>query len=606
MGQDRNSFVVSLAFFTYIFAFLLVLNAASQSANQQPVIKSRVNAVLVDVVVTNSKGEPVPGLRKEDFEILEDGKSQTIASFEEHRGTQVIQAKLPALPPHVYTNFPRTPETDSVNVLLLDALNTPLRDQSYVHGEMIKYLKAIPPGARVAIFTLASRLNMLQGVTTDSSELLAVLNSPKAGPQQSALLPSQTETDVNQHLVDFMAENSNAASPESMALTQAEVDPISAMKQFLADTATFQTESRIRLTLLALDQLGRYLSGIPGRKNLIWFSGSFPLSVFADPDVPDPYTTARKFQDEVRRTADLLTAAQVAIYPVGAEGLAADSTFEANGAEIGQKRSGRAMQDQITRSRSAAEERDSNHVSMEVLAKQTGGQAFYNTNGLSDALARVINNGTRYYSLTYSPQNSATDGKYRRILVKVPNGKYTLAYRRGYYADTLESARAAGQKTESDPLVVLMGRNLPDYSDILYKIRVLPLNPQPAANAARVGSNTDFKGPFVRYGLDFAVTVQDLKFEAAPDGTQRGEIEVCLIAFDQNGKPVNLVMDKGNMNLQPKTYADLQQGGLQIHQEIDVPKGYTFLRTGIYDPNSHKAGTLGIPLNDTAASKPAK
>jgi VWFA-related protein len=606
MGQHRYSFFLPIALLALVSASLLAQARAQQSSSQQPVIKSRVNAVLVDVVVTNSKGEPVPGLQKEDFEIFEDAKAQTIVSFEEHHGAQSSPVRLPTLPPHVYTNFPLKPTTDSVNVLLLDALNTPLRDQSYVHGEMIKYLKAIPPGTRVAIFTLASRLNMLQGVTTDSSELLAILNNAKAGPQQSALLPSQTETDVNQRLVDFMSENTNALPPESLTLTQAQVDSVSVMKQFLADTATFQTESRIRLTLQALDQLGRYLSGIPGRKNLIWFSGSFPLSVFPDPDVPDPYITARKFQDEVRKTADLLTAAQVAIYPIGAEGLAPDSTFAANGAEIGQKRGITAMQDQMVQSRSAAAERDSNHVSMEELAKQTGGQAFYNTNGLNDALTRVMNNGTHYYSLTYSPENSATDGKYRRIQLKVPNGKYALAYRRGYYADTPESARAGGQKPDSDPLVMLMGRNLPDYSDILYKIRVLPMDPQPDPTAARIGSNTDFKGTFVRYAVDFAITVQDLKFETAPDGTQRGAIEVCLIAFDRGGKAINFVVDQGNMKLQPKVYADLQQGGLQVHKEIDVPVGYTFLRTGIYDLNSHKAGTLGIPLNNGMAAKAAK
>jgi len=83
------------------------------------------------------------------------------------------------MPPNVYTNYPLTQTADAVNVLLLDALNTPTRDQTYVHSEMIKYLRTIPPGTRVAIFTLASRLRMLPGMTTDSSELLAVLNDKK-------------------------------------------------------------------------------------------------------------------------------------------------------------------------------------------------------------------------------------------------------------------------------------------------------------------------------------------------------------------------------------------------------------------------------------------
>lgn len=196
--------------------------------------------------------------------------------------------------------------------------------------------------------------------------------------------------------------------------------------------------------------------------------------------------------------------------------------------------------------------------------------------------------------------------RYRHIQLRLLKGKYTLAYRRGYYADALETALAAGQKPESDPLLMLMGRNLPDYSRILYKIRVLPLDPQPAVNAPHIGSNTDLQGPLIRYGVDFAITVQDLQFELAPDGTRRGDVEVSLIAFDRDGKALNFVVARGNLNLQPKVYADLQQGGLQIPKEIDVPKGHTFLRTGINDLNSHSAGTLGTPLNDAGTSGSAK
>ncbi len=62
----------------------------------------------------------------------------------------------------------------------------------------------------------------------------------------------------------------------------AAVDPINAMKQFLADTAAFQTSSASSITLEALQQLARYLSAVPGRKNVIWFSGSFPSGILSE------------------------------------------------------------------------------------------------------------------------------------------------------------------------------------------------------------------------------------------------------------------------------------------------------------------------------------
>ena len=530
---------------------------------------------------------------------------QTVSSFEEHHGAPPTQIKLPPLPPGVYTNFPVTQTADAVNVVLLDALNTPARDQSYVHAQMLKYLKTIPPGTRVAIFTLASRLRMIQGVTTDYQELLAALNGPKSTPSQSALLPSNAEADAYQRLIDFMLENSGGSGAAPATLALAAVDPINAMKQFLADTTVFQTENRIRITLEALQQLARYLKDVPGRKNVIWFSGSFPINVFPDPDLPEPFDVTRSFEEDIRKTADLLAAGQVALYPIAAEGLASDPAYEVSGKEIGEKRPSLAVQDQVRMLRNGGVMRDSDHLVMDELANETGGHAYYNTNGLNQTLARVIDNGTHYYTLTYTPGNQKIDGKFRHIHVKLVNinGKYSVAYRRGYFADDLEAVLGAGSKPEADPLMPLIGRNLPNYTQVLYKLLVQPSNPQPLPDAARAGSNADMKGPFTRYSVDFAISVGDLKLEPEPDGARRGAIEVALIAYDIEGKPLNLVATRGEVRLNPQEYASAQKAGLQIHKEIDVPNGDTYLRTGVYDMKSSAAGTLGVRLThaETAA-----
>ena len=569
------------------------------AANNATTIKTKSQLVLVDVVVTNDKGGPITGLEKKDFAILEDGKPQTISTFEEHHGTPMTQIQLPPLPPHVYTNFPLVQAADSVNIILLDALNTPSRDQVYVRSQMLQYLKTIPPGTRVAIFTLASQLRMLQGLTTDSTELLAALDSTKAA-QQSALLPSDAENDANQRRIDFLTQEEQGPPPKTLAASA--VDPVQAAKQFIADTAAFETRQRIDITLQAMQQLARYLTGVPGRKNVIWFSGSFPTAIFSDPDLPDPFNIAASFQNEIRKTTDLLSSAQLALYPIAAEGLVSDAIFQANGSEIGQKRPSLAMRDQVKQMNAEQASRDLNHSAMEDLAKDTGGEAYYNTNGLSGALARVINNGTRYYSLAYSPTNAAMDGKFRRIQVKLVNGKGALAYRRGYYADDLATALSAGEKPASDPLLSLMGRNLPDYTQILYKVLVQPSTPQPAADAPHIGSNTELKGPFTRYSVDFAISVGDLKLDPAPDGVRRGSIEVVLLAYSREGKPLNFVVTQGNVVLQTKEYESVRKGGLQIHKEVDVPKGYAYLRTGVYDFKSGNAGTLGLPLTDTTTT----
>ena len=593
-----------------LFLFLGASIAASSQSqttapnNASPIatLKTKVRLVLVDVVVTNNKGEPVPGLHKADFEISEDGAPQTISTFEEHHGAPATQVTLPPMPPNVYTNFPLSQKADSVNVLLLDALNTSSNDQSFVHSQMLKYLKTIPPNTRAAIFTLASRLRMLQGITTDSSLLLAVLKDDRALPHPSPLLPSTVEKDAYQRYIEFKAENA-AGPPQDQNLALAAVDPINAAKAFQADVTAFLTESRITMTLEALQQLARYLSDVPGRKNVIWFSGSFPTAIIPNPDLVDPFGGMRDFQEEIRKTSDMLAASQIALYPIAAEGLISETAFKANNQKIGERRGSLAMQDTIQQMNNDSVDRDLSHAAMEEMAKDTGGKAFYNTNGLSDVLTRVVNNGSRYYSLTYSPSNPAMDGKFRRIQVKLLKGKYSVAYRRGYFADDLGAALAAGQEPDSNPLLPLIGRNLPDYSQILYKILVQPSNSQPPADAPRAGSNTELKGPFNRYSVDFAVAPEDLKLNRTPDGVLHGAIEVMLVVYDPEGKPLNMAVARSEIQIPEKDYPSVQKQGLQIHKEIDVPLGNAYLRTGIYDLKAGSAGTLGAPL--IVHSKPA-
>ena len=110
-------------------------------------------------------------------------------------------------------------------------------------------------------------------------------------------------------------------------------------------------------------------------------------------------------------------------------------------------------------------------------------------------------------------------------------------------------------------------------------------------------------GPFTRYGIDFAVAADDLRLEPAKDGVRQGALEVMLLAYDPEGKPLNLAVSRSEVRIPEKDYANVQKQGLQIHKEIDVPKGNAYLRTGIYDLKSGNAGTLGVPLTTVDSQK---
>jgi hypothetical protein len=251
------------------------------------------------------------------------------------------------------------------------------------------------------------------------------------------------------------------------------------------------------------------------------------------------------------------------------------------------------------------DDQSTSQIAAETIAQETGGRAFYNTNGLDTAMAKAIDEGSHYYTLAYAPTNTKTDGKYRRIEVKLSNRDYKLSYRRGYYADKHESP-AAGEQSAEDPLIPLVGFGMPNFDQITYEIRANPLHPQPAPDAHRAGLNTEWKGPFTRFGVDLAVSLENFALDSAADGVKHGRLEVILIAYDRTGKIINISKRTSRLALPPKDFPILQAKGLPIHLEIDVPPGDIYLRTGIYDLNSGNAGTLGVPLGTVTASDSAK
>jgi hypothetical protein len=243
---------------------------------------------------------------------------------------------------------------------------------------------------------------------------------------------------------------------------------------------------------------------------------------------------------------------------------------------------------------------------MDELARDTGGEAFYNTNGLNDALDRVLNDGTHYYTLTYTPTNKRMDGQLRRIQVKLTQGSYRLAYRRGYYAEDAKTVQAAGAKPAGDPLRPLMDHGTPDSTEILYQMQVAPSNLQPSPTSDRAGDNANLKGPVVRLSASFTVSANGLVLEPGPDGVRHGDFEATLVGYDRDGTPLNWMVRMIQVALPPDRYATVQTTGLAFRMEIDVPSADVYLRSGVYDLGSNKAGTLEIPLAAVVALAAAK
>ena len=196
----------------------------------------------------------------------EDSKTQTIDFFEEHTAGSVPVARLPPLPPNTYPNQPAVAQSDSVNALLLGSLNTPEADQARIHKQILEFLARKNPNTRIAIFALNTRLSLLQGFTADSSLLSAAVNSKPAAAGTTVASRSRSD-DLNDNFDVAMAGSVEAQKAQARSLVE---------------FAGNQDTRRVSVTLDALRQLVRALGAIQGRKNIIWFASSFPVSVFPD------------------------------------------------------------------------------------------------------------------------------------------------------------------------------------------------------------------------------------------------------------------------------------------------------------------------------------
>jgi VWFA-related protein len=585
-----------------------------------PTIRSEARAVVIDVLVTDGSNEPVAGLPKQDFEVNEDGHPQSVVYFEEHKPQAAKPVDLVPMPPNVFTNVPSVSAVDPLNILLLDGLNTPREEQSFVREQVIKFVGSMPPGTSLAVFTLASKLQMVQGFTTDRTTLLASLEDKKHGlwPETTAVSRAPEDDSDDAHHLATMAMMQHAASD------------IAATGRLQEDFKSYEATDRTEMTAEALGNLARYLARIPGRKNLIWFSSRFPISFFpvagsktevqvAQPasglnpgsaPTPQPKESAQVAQQSgvLKETADLLTVSRIAVYPVGARGV---ETTISGGA---QEESGISLAGLAREHGEIA----SNYVVMAALASETGGQVIQNSNDLSGAVAHAIENSAHYYTVSYTPTDNTMDGNFRSVQIKLAEAKYKLSYRQGYYAldssaplpakskPGLKAVSASKTVAGPDPLQQMMFRGAPSSTQILYAVRVEPANPQPAKDAAHAGENVKLAGPFTRYTVDYLIRSTDLQLSAGANGDRRGRIQIEVVAYDRDGKALNWAYSSANLNLQQATVSSIEKSGLRAHMEIDVPKGDTYLTTGVYDWNTGKAGTLEIPLNSLKAESGAK
>jgi VWFA-related protein len=550
-----------------------------ESQGTATVLKVKTRLVIVDVIALDHKGSPVTDLEAKDFILTEEGKQQTIRSFSFQQPSQAPGEPATLVPitlsANRITNMPRFKTNSTLNVLLIDGINVSNVNQKYAREEMVKFLAKLPAGQPLAVYAMGPKLRMLQDFTVDPSLLKAAVKKAK------------------DNAMGVRSETSNAADLPPGLIEQMPDGMLQQVLRFGQEQSINQMDERVRLTLEQLGALARNLAGYPGRKNLIWLSEAFPDYIFPEhTDIGKATTIATEqqgaihsYQTQIDHTADLLSNAQVAVYPVDAGTLANRDAYsslsnsDSNGNYLGRSalggtRQGRgsAQASEISR---ASEASIASHATMTSVADQTGGKAFYNTNNIEKAIRDSMDDGSSYYTLGYYPENKNWDGRFRKIAVKINRPGIKLHYRQGFFAVEPTDPAKQDPKIQAIDIGSALDINNPIATALPFQAVVIPPSPQ---NGNKVQIN-------------FGIDPHAIGFELKADGLQHASVDCGVRAYTKSGNALNTQGNTFNAALAPEQYQKVMKMIFPCNQTLELPPGEYLLRLAVRDKNNGLIGT---------------
>jgi len=532
----------------------------TQNSTSPPPLRVNTHLVEVNVIVNDKHGNPITGLAQKDFTILDNGKPQEIRVFSAETNLPSATPRAP-LPPGTYTNRPeeQTNVPASVTVILLDALNTGAADQTLARKQVLRVLREIQPHEYVALYWLGNGLHILHDFTTDSSSLRQVLASYDSSK-------STRELD-NSELADPSLNSPNPSTPYG------QVSERQAFRlAFDQRVANQSVRDRVRLTVAALVAIANHLDTCSGRKNLVWVSSSFPVTLgYNKFDLNWMNDTGEDFTADVRTAARALTAANISVYPVDARGLFG-SNLSASKDDLDAHIGDPTDTDTHLPVHDAPETIDT----MNLLAQRTGGKAFYGTNDLSSAIRRAMNDSRVTYTLGYYPAAVKWDGSFHEIKVKVAAPGAELRSRSGYFA--FPEAPSASAKDDRALLSRLAASHLPATGIGLH---------------VRVQAVSDSRSPAL--AAEVHLDLQEIRMQRN-GGRWTGAVQSVFFQLDNAGR----VLQADDRTFYPEfdaaTYERVLQTGISDTRQVHVLPGTVQLCIVVRDRGSSNMGSIYVPL----------
>jgi VWFA-related protein len=491
-----------------VLTLLLVTPASAQQApgqqnpapNGQVIFKTNANLVIVDVAAKDKAGRPIEGLKASDFTVLEDGKPQKISVFEYQ---QISSEPEPPPPISLDDQFqlPEAPKTTITSstpgqiqyhdkrlmVFFFDFSSMQIPDQLRAQEGALDYLaKRITRDDVVAVLFYASTVQVLSDFTSDRDVLTRVIKGLPIG--EASELAGLADTG------DEDGEDTQAA--------------------FVADETEFNIFNTDK-KLAAIEQAARMLATFPEKKALVYFSGGVTR-------------TGLDNEAQLQATINAAAKANLTIFAIDTRGLTADPPG-GGASKAGSRGAGNfngSTYNSQRRSMLASQD------TLYTLASETGGKAFFDNNDIAAGISRTQEAMGSYYLLGYYSTNTAADGKYRKITVKLNNPRLAakLEHREGYYADKvwgklnaqdkeqqLKEALSAGDPATDLPLALQV-----DYFRIAPTAYFVPVSIKIPGSVVALAA----KGGASTTQFDFAGQIQDER--RAVVGNVRDNIPIKL------------------------------------------------------------------------------
>ncbi|MBZ5671901.1 MAG: VWA domain-containing protein [Acidobacteriia bacterium] len=524
----------------------------SKSPQQAFVLRTQTNVVLVDVRVFDKSGKLVTDLQQSDFRVLEDGVPQTLTSFSLEDVERLAQATGANERPPVIDLEKLPPEVDAAQVIQNHRLLVFFFDlSSMAPDELMRALKAtsdflkqrLTPADLIAVATYTSSLRVVQNFTNDRDALTKVLHAMQIGEESSVL--------------------SAAGAVGEAGGTDASGTEI--VNQELSDAFTpDETEFNIFNTdekLAAIESLARMLRDVPGRKSVMHFSSGLQR-------------TGIENQAQLRATVDAANRANVSLYSMDARGLAAlppggdASTASPAGTAI---YSGSAVVSQVSSLQGSRE-------TLASLAADTGGRAFYDLNDFGPAFEEVQRENSSYYLLGYTPSNTRSDGRLRRIRVEVDRPGLKVQARPGYFAP--KDFRQFTREDKEVQLEQAMDLDVP-FVDLPFVV-----------------DTAHFRRPDKKFTVVLAAKIPGSQVAfLKKSGKHETEFDFAWKVTDAQKHTVAALRDTLPVKMTDETYQEIVSGNLLYEGEIALPPGKYDLKAVVRENQGGKIGTFEEPLD---------